>query len=58
MTRKMKRTRMRIIISFLLLILAHTLIFDYNFINDILYIISYIIVGYDIILKALRNISN
>lgn len=56
MTRKMKRERTKIIISFILLIIAHTFIFDYNIINNILYVISYIIVGYDIVMKAIRNI--
>lgn len=56
MTRKMKRARMRIIISFILLILAHTLNFNYTIINNLLYIITYLIIGYDIILKAIHNI--
>ena len=56
MTKKMKKKLIRIIISFILLILAFILKLD-NIINNILFITSYIIIGYDIILKALRNIT-
>ena len=57
MTKKMKKKLIRIIISFILLVLAFILKLDNATINDILFIISYLIVGYDIILKALRNIT-
>ena len=57
MTKKMKKKLIRIIISFILLILAFILKLDNVIINDNLFIISYLIVGYDIILKALRNIT-
>ena len=57
MTKKMKKKLIRIIISFILLVLAFILKLDNAIINDILFIISYLIVGYDIILKALRNIT-
>ena len=57
MTKKMKKKLIRIIISFILLILAFTLKLDNTIINNILFITSYIIIGYDIILKALRNIT-
>ena len=57
MTKKMKKKLIRIIISFILLISAFILKLDNAIINDILFIISYLIVGYDIILKALRNIT-
>ena len=57
MTKKMKKKLIRIIISFILLILAFILKLDNVIINDILFITSYIIIGYDIILKALRNIT-
>ena len=57
MTRKMKKKLIRIIISFILLILPFILRLDNTIINNILFIISYLIVGYDIILKALRNIT-
>ena len=57
MTKKMKKKLTRIIISFILLILAFTIKLDNTIINNILFITSYTIVGYDIILKALRNIT-
>ena len=57
MTKKMKKKLIRIIISFILLVLAFILKLDNVIINAILFIISYLIVGYDIILKALRNIT-
>ena len=57
MTKKMKKKLIRIIISFILLILAFILKLDNTIINNILFITSYIIIGYDIILKALRNIT-
>ena len=57
MTKKMKKKLIRIIISFILLILAFILKLDNVIINDFLFITSYIIIGYDIILKALRNIT-
>ena len=57
MTKKMKKKLIRIIISFILLVLAFILKLDNVIINDNLFIISYLIVGYDIILKALRNIT-
>lgn len=57
MTKKIKKKLIRIIISFTLLVIAFILKLDNVIINDILFIISYLIVGYDIILKALRNIT-
>lgn len=57
MTKKMKKKLIRIITSFILLILAFILKLDNTIINNILFITSYIIVGYDIVLKALRNIT-
>ncbi|HIT37944.1 MAG TPA: cadmium-translocating P-type ATPase [Candidatus Onthousia faecipullorum] len=53
----MKKKLIRIIISFILLVLAFILKLDNTIINNILFIISYLIVGYDIVLKALRNIA-
>lgn len=57
MTKKMKKKLIRIIISFILLVSAFILKLDNTIINNILFITSYIIIGYDIILKALRNIT-
>ena len=52
---KMKKRLFRIIFSFLFMILSMLLTFSFV-IQDILYILAYIIVGYDIVLKAIRNI--
>ena len=57
MTKKMKKKLIRVIISFILLVLAFILKLDNTIINNILFITSYLIVGYDIVLKALRNIT-
>ena len=57
MDNKMKRRLIRIIISFLLVIISFFIEFNNDFYNDILFFIAYIIVGYDIVLKAVRNIS-
>lgn len=57
MTKKMKKKLIRIIISFILLVIAFILKLDNTIINNVLFITSYIIVGYDIVLKALRNIT-
>ena len=52
----MKKRLRRIIISGLLFITAIFIKFDPQWINTVLFLISYVIVGYDIIFKALRNI--
>ena len=52
---KMMKRLFRIILSFLFMILSMLLTFSFV-IQDILYILAYIIVGYDIVLKAIRNI--
>ena len=56
MDKKMINKLIRIIISFFLVLLLLLINFDNNLINIILYVIAYIIVGYDIMLKAIRNI--
>ena len=55
MGKKMNKQLIRIIISLILVITAFFIKFD-NELNSILFIVSYIIVGYDIVLKAIRNI--
>lgn len=57
MTKKMKKKRIRILVSLILFIFA--LVFKQNntIINNVLFMFSYIIVGYDILLKAIRNIT-
>lgn len=56
MDQKMKKQLIRIIIAFLLVIVSFLIKFENELYNNILYIIAYIIVGYDIVLKAIRNI--
>ena len=56
MSRKMNRQLIKIIISLLLVVISLLLKLDAELYNNILYVIAYIIVGYDIVLKALRNI--
>lgn len=56
MSRKMNRQLIKITVSLLLVVISLLLKFDAEFYNNILYVIAYIIVGYDIVLKALRNI--
>ena len=56
MNRKMNRQLRKIIVSCLLVAISFLLKFDTEMYNNILYVIAYIIVGYDILLKAVRNI--
>ena len=52
----MKKRLTKIIISFVLFIIALLVPFKNEWINKIIYIISYLIVGLDIVLEAIRNI--
>lgn len=56
MSRKMSKQLIMIIISLLLVVISLLLKFDNELYSNILYVIAYIIVGYDIVLKAVRNI--
>ena len=56
MNKKMKRQLIKILISFLLVVISLLFKFDGELYNNIIYIIAYIIVGYDIVLKAVKNI--
>ena len=56
MSRKMSKQLIKIIISLLLVVISLLLKFDSELYSNILYVIAYIIVGYDIVLKAVRNI--
>ena len=56
MDKKMKKQLIKIIISLVLFLISLILDFNNEIINNILFIIAYIIAGYDIILKAIRNI--
>ena len=53
----MKKKGIKIIISLILFIIAITINFNNEWINNIIYIASYIIVGMEIIKKAIRNIA-
>ena len=57
MTKKMKKNLTRIVISGVLLFTALLLKIDVKYFNETLFVISYIVIGYDIVLKAIRNIS-
>ena len=52
----MKKKLIQIIISFVLFLIAILIPFENDFINKTLYIISYLIVGLEIVLKAIKNI--
>ena len=53
----MKKKGIKIIIAFVLFLIALIVNFNNEWINNIIYIISYIIVGFEIIKKAIRNIT-
>ena len=57
MTKKMKKNLTKIIISSVLLFTALLLKIDVKYFTELLFVISYIVIGYDIVLKAIRNIS-
>lgn len=52
----MKKRAIKIIVAFILFVAAMIINVSSVWINNILYIISYLIVGYDIVLKAIRNV--
>ena len=52
----MKKRAIKIVIAFILFIIAMVVPFNNVYITDAIYIISYIIVGLDIVKKAIRNI--
>ena len=52
----MKKNLIQIIISFVLFLIAILIPFENDLINKTLYIISYLIVGLEIVLKAIKNI--
>ncbi len=65
MTKKQKRMLVRIIITFLLfcglLVCEHMGLFhslNHNWILFVIYLVPYLIIGYDIVYKAARNISH
>ena len=56
MNRKGRKQLIKIIISLILVIMAFFIKLDTSLFNNILFVFAYIIVGYDIVLKAIRNI--
>ena len=52
----MKKKGIKIILALILFIIAMTIKFQNEWINNIIFIISYIIVGFEILRKAVRNI--
>ena len=57
MTKKMKKKLYRILLAIFFYLLALLLKLDNTTINIIFFLLAYLIVGYDIILKAIRNIG-
>ena len=55
MNKKEKKNLIRIIISSVLFILSF--IFDIKYVTNIILFISYFVIGYDVLLKAFRNIK-
>lgn len=53
----MKKRKIKIIISLILFLTSMIIKFQNEWINNIIYIIAYIIVGFDIVKKAFRNIT-
>lgn len=53
----MKKDIFKVLISFILFIIAFIINFQNQLINKTLYIIAYILVGFEIILKAVKNIT-
>ena len=52
----MNKKLIKIIIALILFTISIVIVFDNLWINNILYILSYIIIGADIVLKAIKNI--
>ena len=58
MSRKQKKNLIRIIIAAVLLIALHFVLIENEYLKALLYLIPYLIVGYDILRKALLSIKN
>ncbi len=56
MNKKRNKQLIKIVISFLFLLFSFFITFDTKSINDTLYVIAYLLVGYEIVLKAFKNI--
>ncbi len=57
MNKKMKKQLYRIIVSGILLLFSLLVDINVKYINSIIFIVAYLIIGYDILLKALKNIK-
>jgi len=53
----MKKKGIKIVIALVLFLIAITINFNNKWVNNTIYIISYIIVGLEIVKKAIRNIT-
>ena len=53
----MKKRANKIIIALVLFVIALTVKFEISWINNVIFILSYIIVGSKIVLKAIKNIT-
>ena len=53
----MKKKARKIIIALVLFLIALLIPFPYEWINSVIFIVSYLIVGLEIVLKAIRNIT-
>lgn len=56
MSKKRNKKLYKIVIAFVLLLFSFFISFNIKIINDALYVIAYLLVGYEIVLKAFRNI--
>ena len=54
---KMKKRARKIVIALVLFVIALLIPFPYEWINNMVFIASYLIVGLEIVLKAIRNIT-
>ena len=56
MNKKMNIKLIKIIVSIILVVISTIIKFDNSLVNNVLYILAYLIVGLEIVLKAIRNI--
>ena len=53
----MKKKGIKIIISLILFLIALIINFNNELVNNIIFLVAYIIVGFEILRKAIRNIT-
>lgn len=56
MNKKMNIKLIKIIVSIILVVISTIIKFDNSLVNNVLYILAYLIVGLEIVLKAIKNI--